>query len=80
MRKYIIDGNEGLKLMTDCAGWFGSNTELFYFIRWLAGRCKAPTLSANVKLEAAADFLCKYFDFKGFNFYKEKMSEKDKKC
>ena len=78
MKTYTISAKEGMKLLTDCAIWFlveckgiGDNKsgtiDIMLIIRWLAGRCKAPTLSANVKLEATANFLTKYFSIeKGF--------------
>ena len=62
MKSYTISAEEGMKLLTDCSGWFGKTTNLFLCIRWLAGRCKAPTLSANVKFDATCNFLMKYFD------------------
>ena len=66
MKTYTITRQEGDKLLLDCVIWFNGNIDLLAVIRWIASRCKAPTLSANVKLEATADYLTKYYDVTGF--------------
>ena len=68
MSTYTIEPTEGIKLMTDCAGWFHATTDLMHLIQWIASRCNAPTLSANVKLEAVAKFLAAYFDLQTITY------------